>query len=195
METAPRNSKEQGNVPIIAAMMLIFLIGSGLAYMKWAADEGVENKYERAAIQANYLAQTGVCERGFPYLRSREPGNLPRGRVDLPSGGISGVGNYINTYVFRIVEHSGGNVFRQTNFYTIYSTGIVTFEDSKGNDVRVARQRSLTILLRSFVNYMYLTDMEGLDLVRAIRDFSDVPLIVLINKENDMEGARALEIP
>ncbi len=160
METARKNSKEQGNVPILAAMMLIFLIGSGLAYMKWAADEGVENQYERAAIQANYLAQSGICERGFPYLRSREPGNLPRGRVDLPSGGISGVGNYNNTYVYRIVEHSGGNVFRQTNFYTIYSTGVVTYEDSRGNDVRVTRDRNLTILLRSFVNYMYLTDSE-----------------------------------
>ncbi len=153
-------TKEQGNFPILVVMMLIFLIGSGLAYMKWSADEGVENKYERAAIHANYLAQSGICERGFPFLRSREPGNLPRGRVDLASGGISGVGIYNNTYVYRLTEHSGGNVFRQTNYYTIYSTGVVTYEDSRGDEISVARQRSLTILLRSFVNYMYLTDME-----------------------------------
>ncbi len=160
METAQKNSKEQGNVPILAAMMLIFLIGSGLAYMKWAADEGVENRYERAAIQASYLAQSGISERGFPYIRSREAGNLPRGRVDLRSGGISGVGIYNNTHVYQLTEHSGGNVFRQTNYYTIFSTGVVTYENSKGNDVSVTCQRSLTVLLRSFVNYMYLTDME-----------------------------------
>jgi hypothetical protein len=160
MEHKGDNQRERGNVPILAAMMLIFLIGAGLAYMKWAADEGVENRYERAAVQAHYLAQTGISEQGIAYLRSLEPTNLPRGRVGLASGGIPNVGQYVDTYVLRNIQTGPSNIFRQTSFYTIYSTGLVRFENNKGEDIEVRRTHSLLIQLRSFVNYMYLTDME-----------------------------------
>jgi len=160
MEKKRLTDNERGNVPILAAMMLIFLIGAGLAYMKWSADEGVENRLERAAIQAHYLAQTGICERGFSYLRSLEPGNLPIGRIDLVDGGISNVGTYQDVYILRDVMHQGGNVFRQTNYYDINSTGVVKIKNSKGREIEVRRTRTLKIRLRSFVNYMYLTAHE-----------------------------------
>jgi hypothetical protein len=160
MENSVRDHKEQGNVPILAAMMLIFLIGAGLAYMKWSADEGVENRYERAAIQATYLAQTGISERGFAYLRSLEPGNLPVGRVDLSDGGIPDVGQYLQTYVMRDPEHSGGSVWNMSNYYNIYSTGVVRFQNSRGEDISVRRTRNLKVRIRSLNAYMYLTDLE-----------------------------------
>ena len=155
-----RKGEERGSVPILMVMMLIFLIGAGLAYMTWSTDEGVENRYERAAIQAHYLAQTGIAERGFSYLRSLGPGNLPVGRIDLASGGISNVGEYVDVHVIRDVEHQGGNIFRQTNYYDIHSTGSVIIENQRGQEIDVRRTRTLKVRLRSFVNYMYLTDFE-----------------------------------
>ena len=151
---------ERGNVPILAAMMLIFLIGAGLAYLKWAADEGVENRYEKAAIQAHYLAQSGIVERGFVYMRSLEPGQLPSGRIDLPSGGISGVGQYNNTYILRDIQEGEGNVYRMTTYYDVYSTGVVRFENNQGEEVVVTRTNTLRIRLLSLNAFMYLTDTE-----------------------------------
>jgi hypothetical protein len=158
---APQEATERGSIPILAAMMLLFLIGAGFAYMKWSADEGVENRYDRAAIQAHYLAQTGIAERGFSYLRSLGPGNLPVGRVDLVSGGVPGVGEYKDVYVMRDYLHQEHNVFRMSNHYDIYSTGVVTFQNSKGEQIEVRRTRTLKVRLRSFAGYMYLTDFEN----------------------------------
>jgi hypothetical protein len=160
MGAASMEDRERGNVPILVVILLIFLIGSGLAYMKWAADEGAENRYEQAAVQAHYLAQTGISERGFTFLRSRGPGTLPIGRVDLASGGIPGVGEYKDTYVTRNIEIGEYSVFRTERYYTIYSTGVVSFENNKGEGMEVERTHSLLVRLRSFVNYMYLTDLE-----------------------------------
>jgi len=160
MKNSVRDHKEQGNVPILAAMMLIFLIGAGLAYMKWAADEGVENRYERAAVQAHYLAQTGISERGFAYLRSLEPGNLPVGRVDLQNGGIANVGDYVDTYVMRDPEHSGGSIWNLSNYYNVYSTGVVKIHNSQGEEIPIRRTTTLKVRVRSLNAYMYLTDME-----------------------------------
>jgi len=157
---APQEASERGNIPILAAMMLMFLIGAGLAYLKWSADEGVENRYDRAAIQAHYLAQTGIAERGFSYLRSLGPTNLPIGRVDLASGGIPGVGEYQDVYVMRDYLHQEHTVFRMANFYDVHSTGVVKFTNSKGEEIEVRRTRTLKVRLRSFAGYMYLTDFE-----------------------------------
>jgi hypothetical protein len=159
-EVKESGKKERGNVPILAAMMLIFLIGAGLAYMKWAADEGVENRYERAATQAHYLAQAGIVERGYVYMRSLEPGMLPSGRIDLQSGDVPGVGQYNNTYILRDIQQGEGNVFRMTTFYDVYSTGVVRFENNEGEDIVVTRTNKLRIRLRSLNAYMYLTDTE-----------------------------------
>jgi len=157
---APQEASERGSIPILAAMMLMFLIGSGLAYLKWASDEGVENRYDRAAIQAHYLAQTGIAERGFSYLRSLGPTNLPIGRVDLTSGGIPGVGDYKDVYVMRDYTHQEHTVFRWANFYDVHSTGVVKITNSKGEEIEVRRTCTLKVRLRSFAGYMYLTDFE-----------------------------------
>ena len=152
--------QEQGNIPILVLIILILLIGTGLAYMKWAADEGMENRYELAALQAHYLAQTGIVERGFSFLRSREPGNLPIGRIDLFDGVIPGAGRYKKTYIIRDTGHTYQDVFRWNNYYDIYSTGVTTFMNSSGEEIEVERTSSLKVRLRSFVDYFYLTDHE-----------------------------------
>ena len=151
---------ERGNVPILAVIMLIFLIGAGLAYLKWSSDEGVENRFERAAVQAHYLAQTGIVEQGFVYMRSLEPGMLPAGRIDLPNGGISGVGQYNNTYVLRDIQQGEGNIYRMTTYYDVYSTGVVKFENNQGEEIVVTRTNTLRVRLLSLNAFMYLTDIE-----------------------------------
>ena len=151
---------ERGNIPILAAIMLIFLIGAGLAYLKWSSDEGVENRYERAAVQAHYLAQAGIVEQGFVYMRSLEPGALPSGRIDLPGGGVSGVGQYNNTYILRDIQQGEGNVYRMTTYYDVYSTGVVRFENNQGENIEVTRTNTLRIRLLSLNAFMYLTETE-----------------------------------
>ena len=38
-----------------------------------------------------------------------------------------------------------------------------------------------------------LSDMNGLDLVAKVREFSDVPLVIIVEQETGMERARVLE--
>jgi hypothetical protein len=152
--------KEQGNIPILVAMMLIFLIGTGLAYMRWSGDEGVADDVERAAAQARYLAALGVREGGLAYLESLTPNHLPTQRVDLPSGRIPGAGEYCNVYIIPEDRPASGDAACRVHSYRICATGIAIFENENGEAVQVARTDDLNAVALSFAAFTYLTDHE-----------------------------------
>jgi hypothetical protein len=156
--------RDDGNILIMSVVIVALLVATGMGYMKWASDEKWDSEYEKATIQAYFVAQTGLINRGLVFLRTREPADLPQGTVFLEPGQVDGVGQYENNIVKR-VPGGGGNLFQQTNSYDCFSTGKVDFINHQmGNNgpplIPVYRTVTMRARLRSFSNYMYLTNRE-----------------------------------
>jgi len=158
--------KEDGNILIGSVIIVALLVATGLGYMKWATDERWDTAYEEATVQAYFLAQAGVIERGLLYLRTRTPGELPTGTVYLKPGYIKDVGLYFKTIVRRVTTMGSGDIFQRTDTYDIFSTGRAEFTNHQlgnrfaGQPVEVERTAKMRARLRSFANYMYLTNFE-----------------------------------
>jgi len=158
--------KDDGNVLIISVVIVALLIATGMGYMQWSSDERWDSAYEEATVQAYFLAQMGVIEQGLQYLRTREPSDLPQGTVLLPSKVVPDVGQYHSTKVSRVVSLGSGSVFQRSDTYDVYSTGKTSFVDHQlgnrkyGQKKYVERTATMRARLRSFANYMYLTNYE-----------------------------------
>jgi hypothetical protein len=140
--------------------VILFIIGTGLAFLRWSSDESYEVHYQEAAVKAYYLAQMGIVERGFLYMRTREPANLPIGRISLAPAVVPSVGKYDNVYVQRLYGTSAGDIFTSSWHYELGATGVATYNDGGENPREVRRTASVIVQLRSFSDYMYLTDHE-----------------------------------
>jgi hypothetical protein len=157
---------DDGNILIMAVVIVGLLVATGLGYMQWSSDERYDSAYEEATIQAFFLAQTGLIEQGLTFLRTREPTDLPQGTVLLPSGVVPNVGIHYNNRVSRVMALGSGNVFQRTDTYDLYSTGRTEFANQHianrdfGRPKKVERTATMRARLRSFANYMYLTNIE-----------------------------------
>ncbi|NQU06808.1 MAG: hypothetical protein HQ568_11990, partial [Calditrichaeota bacterium] len=166
MKRISKTLSDEGNILIMSVAIAALLVATGLGYMKWATDERWDTAYEQATVQAYFLAQTGLIEKGYMYLRTRKPSELPTATVYLPSGYIPEVGSYFNTKVVVVATMGSENVFQRTDTYDLFCTGRAEFQNhqlgnrSYGQPVRVERTAKLRAKLRSFSNYMYLTDLE-----------------------------------
>lgn len=156
--------RDEGNILVMSVTFVGVLLVTGLAYMKWAVHEHWDSAYEKATVQAYFIAQIGVIERGLEYLKTREPTDMPQGTVFLKEGEIPGFGKFLNTYIRRVTTMGDGNVFQRSDTYDVFSTGRVFFNDpnlTRGkNQVKVERTATMRARLRSFANYMYLTHYE-----------------------------------
>ncbi|MFH1011890.1 MAG: hypothetical protein V1784_11740, partial [bacterium] len=156
--TAPR--RERGHIALMTLAVILFIVGAGLAFLRWSADESFEVHRQEAAVKAYYLAQMGIVEQGFFYLRTREPANLPVGRVSLFPRVVPGIGSYDDVFVQRLYGTSAGDIFTSSWHYEVGATGVVSYTDGEGKRHEVRRQATLIVQLRSFSDYMYLTDYE-----------------------------------
>lgn len=164
--------RDEGNILVMSVVIAALLISTGLGYMKWASSEKWDSEYEKATIQAYFLAQTGIIERGLEFLRTRQPTDLPQGSVILLPGSVPGVGSYHSVIIQRVLSLGAGNVFQRTDTYDVYCTGRAMFRAQKpisnlqpwrrftGNKAIVDRTATMRARLRSFANYMYLTNIE-----------------------------------
>lgn len=158
--------RDEGNILIMSVVITALLVATGMAYMRWAADERWDSAYEEATVQAYFLAQRGVIEQGLKFLRTREPSDLPQGTVILPSSVVPDVGMYYDTKVVRVVSLGEGSVFSRSDTYDVYSTGRADFVNHQlgnrgyGQKLYVERTATMRARLRSFANYMYLTNFE-----------------------------------
>jgi len=158
--------RDDGNIMLMSVVIVTLLVATGFGFMRWSSDERWDSEFERTTVQAYFLAQTGLIEQGLQYLRTRSPGDLPVGTVFLPSMVRPGVGSYLNTTVRRVTELGVGDVFQRSDIYDVFSTGRAEFINHQlgshdyGSKVRVERTATMRAKLRSFANYMYLTDKE-----------------------------------
>lgn len=156
-----KHARDAGNVLILSVVMVALLVASGLGYMKWAADEKYDSMYEKATIQAYFLAQTGVIERGLFDLRSTSIKKLPtRGKL-LPAGEVKKVGTYIHNRL-EPVNTARLDVGRRTEVYDVYSTGRVPFNlDNERHGVGyIERTVKMRARRKSPAEVFYFTQIE-----------------------------------
>jgi len=144
---------DQGNIMILAIVIAALMLATGLAYFALGSYESAEAAYEHATKQAYLNAETGITERGFQYIRSLEPNALPTATTFMDDGRGR---KHFDNHISRVTENAEGNVFQRTDTYDIFSTGVGVTP----NGVEVERTKRLRVRLRSFSNYMYLTDQE-----------------------------------
>ena len=148
-------ARDDGNILVMSVVILALLVATGMGYMNWSSDERWDTEYERATIQAYFLAQTGLIEQGLQYLRTRSPADLPQGTVFLPPRTYPGVGTYLNATVRRVTELGAGDVFQRTDTYDLFCTGRTEFENHQlgsrtyGSQMRVERTAKMRARLRS----------------------------------------------
>jgi len=51
-------TRDDGNILIMSVVIVALLVATGLGYMRWSSDERWDSEYERATIQAYFVAQT-----------------------------------------------------------------------------------------------------------------------------------------
>jgi hypothetical protein len=156
-----RESRRDGGYIMVAMMALVVaLLASGLAFMQWASDESQQTHHSEAAMQAFYLAQTGIIEKGMAWLEGQQSGLLPTSEVLLGGGEVRGVGRYSDVRVYPLDPTNLSNLEK----YRISAVGEVSTpwwdDDGDSEQKSVARKAVLYVQRRSFSDYMYLTDHE-----------------------------------
>jgi len=157
--------KEEGSFPMLAIIMIGMLIFTGLAFMKWGADEGWEAMVEKARLQAYYAAHAGIMDIGFDRLSHLDPSTVPP-QIPLPLGGETvtdakgvPVATVENVWIKRS-PNTLGEGLADASFLDVWAVGRVDFEDYQGNDVSVRDSLSLTVKSLSVSNFLYLTNLE-----------------------------------
>jgi type II secretory pathway pseudopilin PulG len=149
-------------LPAVMALVAV-LLATGLAFMRWSSDEALQSRETTGAMQAYYLAQMGIVEEGFTYLRSLQESSLPIGETILPGREVTGVGRYANILIFFLPSTAGGDFWSQERRYRISCIGTVQvpyFSNGQAGFKDVKRKAVLYVEVRSFADYMYLTNEE-----------------------------------
>jgi hypothetical protein len=164
--TPPR--KAQGGYVLVAISAIVLMIlATGIAFMRWSTDEDLQSMETSASMQAYYLAQMGVVEQGFTWLRTQPAAQLPVGQVFLPGRTVSAPTPYSYSYrdiVIDYISGSSGNVWAVKHQYGISCVGVVHMPVSANPGEQhfkdVTRKAVLYVEIRNFVDYMYLTGEE-----------------------------------
>jgi type II secretory pathway pseudopilin PulG len=161
-----QNTRQSGYTLVAAVAIVMVLLATGLAFMRWATDESFQAHQLSGAMQAYYLAQMGVVEEGFKWVKNKQASDLPTQRqvlLQYPGKKIAGLGSIEEVVVQYLDQQSGGqSIFGQQKIYRITAVGRVDVRTGSGNEsVRQVRRRAvLFVSLRNFVDYMYLTNCE-----------------------------------
>ncbi|MCB2211033.1 hypothetical protein KQI52_02845 [bacterium] len=158
--------KRKGSVLLYSVVLMLVLVVTAGAFMKWAADEAYQANYDLARSQAYYIAQKGAIEQGMSHLRSKKYYELTAASVDLPDGREMDYGDFRGRY-------EGAEVLQQTTLYDLQDSeflrtgawdatavGVVEMEQPNGDKVEVKTRYTLRSQMRTFANYMYLSDIE-----------------------------------
>jgi type II secretory pathway pseudopilin PulG len=172
-----RETKQGGYTLVAAVAIVVVLLATGFAFMRWATDENFQSHQLSGAMQAYYLAQMGVVEEGFKWVKNKRLADLPTQRqalIQYPGKKIAGLGNIEEVVVQLMNDQSGGQaVFGQKKIYRITSVGRVDVQTGNSDNSRrsIRRRAVFYVSLRNFVDYMYLTDCELTPFGERIRFF------------------------
>ncbi len=159
----------RGSVTLLhTVVIVVLLVMTSLAFMKWAADENHQAEFDLARTQAYYVAQKGIFERSMYEMRTRPVETLPQGNESFDPGILkddSGqlIGSYSRPYINRVNDQFEQGLFASTFYYELGATGSVSFVSYDGRVKTVERTVKMLAKLRTYASYMYLTHYEMTD--------------------------------
>ncbi len=170
----PQKESQGGYIAVITILILMMILGTGLAYLKWSANESVEHKRQYAALQAYYLAQSAISQDVIPYLVSlpmkmpviNRHGTASSIDYDLPQG-MEGKWKWVGDYdEFKSSDTTiAGAYIGKSVFYGVEVKGIVEYIAHN----RYQEERVIVVDTTIFVQfnsaetwaiYMYLSNHE-----------------------------------
>ncbi len=156
--------REEGSFPILAIILIGMLIFTGLAYMKWGADESWQVKYKKAQMQAYYAAHAGIMDVGYHDLFTLKPGIIPPEPVSLGGCNVTNSDNKVVTTVTNVIRKPNinelGTAFADYNFVDYTAYGRVDIKGYKGDYYSVTDSVTVKVKLLGLANFLYLTDIE-----------------------------------
>jgi len=157
-------AKRQGGymLPAIVALTAV-LVATGAAFMRSWVYESQQTAQVSAAMQAYYLGQMGIVEKGFMWLRGLQASDLPIGETILQGERVPGYGYYEDVRIYYLPSSTGGDFWAQKRIFRISAVGVVQIphiEGGRSSYKLVKRKAVLFVEVRNFVDYMYLSDEE-----------------------------------
>jgi type II secretory pathway pseudopilin PulG len=153
---------ERGFVLVAVMALITVLLATSAAYMRWATDESLQSAESAAAMQAYYLGQMGIVERGFLWLRTQPAGQLPV-EQPLPGRQVPGFGSYGTVNIRRLIGQEAGDFWAIQTRFRISAVGTVripVYREGRNGYEDVNRLAVLYVEVRNFADYMYLSDEE-----------------------------------
>lgn len=154
---------DRGFVLVAVMALITVLLATSAAFMRWSTDESQQSTHAAAAMQAYYLAQMGIIERGYMWLRTQPAGELPIGETVLPGKNVPGFGTYSTVYIRYMPSYTEGDFWALDRRFRIQCVGTVKvphYMDGRNTYKEIKRMAVLYVEVRNFVDYMYLSDQE-----------------------------------
>ncbi|NQS99243.1 MAG: hypothetical protein HQ591_12390 [candidate division Zixibacteria bacterium] len=172
---------ERGYIAFITIMILMLLISTGMAYLKWSADESVEFKRQYAALQAYYLAQSALAQDIIPYL-CQLPGtptqlNMQGSILNIDYTLPPGMEGEYKWSAFLEEESIIQSTYSENKFYSVEVTGKVMYTafNRFNDDDEIEVDTTLYIKFESANTwgiFLYLTNYEETLFGEKIKFFS-----------------------
>lgn len=164
MKAFEKIKQEEGSFPVLAIIMIGMLIFTGLAFMKWGADESWQVMYKKAQMQAHYAAQAGIMDVGYHDMLTLQPYSIPPDPVSLGGCQVTNSDNEVVCTVLDVKREPDknelGTAFADYNYIDYTAYGKVEIKDYKGTKFSVLDSMTVKIKLLGLANFLYLTDIE-----------------------------------
>ncbi len=164
--------KRRGSLLINSMILMMVLLLTGSAFLKWAVGETSQSAYDLAKTQAYYLARKGAISEGLTYMQNvkitdiRDWGELfePTSYSSYPD-----VNNHLfygkfeqSHLIVEMVNLGDGSDLEsiQSGKYNLVFTAAVKMPQNHGLDVEARSTANIQLQRRTFANYLYLTDCE-----------------------------------
>ncbi len=153
--------RDRGYILVAMMALTMALLGTGIAFMQWATDESIQGTRAQTSMQAYYVAQSGVIERGLTWLYTQQAGLMPQTVINLSDGTVGSIGRYKNVKISPVFGSIDNNsLFSFDQKYKIEAIGIVNAPWEEREVAPDTAKAILYVQVRSFVDYMYLTNWE-----------------------------------
>lgn len=163
MKKLLRNRK--GSILINSVVLMVVLLLTGAAFLKWTADEAYQARFDLARTQAYYIAQHGALQRGLSSLRAMDDISLPRVQQFFAPGNPREYGEMYGYYescsidpVDQIFNSEVENL--SPDEYEISAVGVVEFVQPNGEVQEVKRQFNMVVQKPALSKYFYFSDSE-----------------------------------
>jgi hypothetical protein len=164
--------KRRGSLLINSMILMMVLLLTGSAFLKWAVGETGQSTYDLAKTQAYYLAQKGAVTEGLTYIQNKTLADIrdwgetfpPTSWAKYPSSTSPMFqGKFEESHlIVQMVNLGGGEELEeiQSGKYNLVFTAAVKMPQNNGKEIVARSTANIQLQRRTFANYMYLTNCE-----------------------------------